>query len=395
LANNIIDQQFTGRKDDSQYSNWSEGDRMIIGIPREIKDKEYRVAVAPAGVNTLTNAGHEVVIEQGAGVGSNISDADFESAGAQILASAREVFSRAEMIIKVKEPLPAEFEYFQTAQVLFTYLHLAPEPELTDFLCQKKICAIAYETVQLDDGSLPLLTPMSEIAGRMAIQLGAHYLERTNGGAGVLLGGVPGVDRGRVTIIGPGVVGTNALRVALGMGAEVTVLGRSMRQLQYLDELYGGRINTLVSNAYNIHNAVVESDLVVGAVLITGSTAPKLVTRDMVSGMRRGSVIVDVAIDQGGCVETARPTTHSEPTYEVDGVIHYCVANMPGAVPKTSTFALTNVTLPYALAIADKGIEKAMKVSDPLKRGLNVCGGAIVNREVAESQGKKWQEVFP
>jgi alanine dehydrogenase len=365
---------------------------MIIGVPKEIMNMENRVAMVPAGVHTLVNAGHEVCIEKGAGLGSSIPDTDFEAAGALLVDSALEVFARAEMIIKVKEPLAPEFDNFHAGQTLFTFLHLAPKPELTDFLCSKKISGIAYETIQLDDGSLPLLAPMSEVAGKMAVQVGAHFLEKTQGGAGVLLGGVPGVDHGRVTIIGAGVVGRNAMRVALAMGADVTVLGVNMKRLEYLDEMYEGRVSTLVSNEYNINKEVVESDLVVGAVLIPGSSAPKLVTREMISQMRPGAVIVDVAIDQGGCVETAKATTHSEPTFEVDGVIHYCVANMPGAVPRTSTFALTNVTLPYILEIADKGVEKAMQGNRSLQKGLNVYDGKIVNREVADSQGKTWQE---
>ncbi|MDH3328642.1 MAG: alanine dehydrogenase [Desulfobulbaceae bacterium] len=367
---------------------------MIIGVPREIMDMENRVAIVPAGVDTLVKAGHEVVVEMNAGAGSNIADADFEDAGAKIVDHAREVFKRAEMIIKVKEPLEPEFDYLQTGQIIYTFLHLAPKPELTDFLCRKKICGIGYETIQLDDGSLPILAPMSEVAGRMSIQVGAHFLEKTNGGEGVLLGGVPGVDHGKVTIIGAGVVGRNAMRVALAMGAEVTMIGINMQRLRDLEERYAGRVKTLVSNEYNIKSEVVESDLVVGAVLLPGSRTPRLVTREMVSRMRRGSVIVDVAIDQGGCVETARVTTHSSPTYEVDGVIHYCVANIPGAVPRTSTFALTNATLPYALEIANKGAERAMRENVPLKRGLNVYGGNIVNRQVADSQDKKWLEVF-
>jgi len=367
---------------------------MYIGIPKEIMDQEFRVGIVPSGVDTLTRAGHKVFVEQDAGEGSGISDEEFAQAGAVIVDHAKEVFARSEMIIKVKEPLESEFEYLQTGQVLCTFLHLAPKPELTEFLCHKKICGIGYETIRLEDGSLPVLAPMSEVAGRMSVQIGAHYLEKTNGGSGVLLGGVPGVDHGKVTIIGAGVVGRNAMRIALAMGAEVTVIGINMQRLKYLDELYGGRVTTLISNEYNIRNEVVRADLVIGAVLLPGNKTPRLVTREMVSGMRRGSVIIDVAIDQGGCVETARVTTHSEPTYEVDGVIHYCVANIPGAVPRTSTFSLTNVTLPYALYIANKGVEKALQESEPLKKGLNVFGGKIVNKEVAESQNKEWHEVL-
>ncbi|MDW7774022.1 MAG: alanine dehydrogenase [Desulfobulbaceae bacterium] len=365
---------------------------MIIGIPREIMDRENRVGLVPAGANALVRAGHEVVVEKGAGTGSGFTDADYEAVGAKIADHPREVFARAEMIIKVKEPLDPELEYFREEQILYTYLHLAPKPELTDFLCRRKVSAIGYETVRLADGSLPLLEPMSMIAGKLAVQVGAHYLEKTYGGAGVLLGGVPGVERGRVAIIGAGVVGGNAARIGVGLGAEVSVLGINMERLRHLDEMYAGKVKTLMSNEYNIRRTVIASDLVIGAVLIPGSTAPKLVTRDMVSAMRPGSIIVDVAIDQGGCVETARVTTHSEPTYTVDGVIHYCVANMPGAVPRTSTFALTNATLPYALEIAGKGLTLALQDNPPLKEGLNVYNGRIVNRRVAESQGKEWHD---
>lgn len=367
---------------------------MEIGIPREIMNSEFRVAIVPAGVNALVHAGHRVFVQQGAGSGSGIADADFAGAGAILVPRAGEVFARAEMIIKVKEPLAPEFEYLQPGQILFTYLHLAPKPELTELLRRRKISAIGYETIQLADGSLPLLAPMSRIAGRMAVQVGAHYLEKPNGGAGILLGGTPGVEPGRLTVLGSGVVGRNAMRVALAMGAQVTVLGTSMDHLAYLDELHGGRITTLVSNGYNIGKEVRESDLVVGAALIPGGAAPRLVTREMVAQMRPGSVIVDVSIDQGGCVETSRVTTHAEPTYEVDGVIHYCVANMPGAVPRTSTFALTSVTLPYVVEIAEKGIERALRESPPLRKGLNVHDGLIVQPNVAKSQGKEWHDVF-
>jgi alanine dehydrogenase len=365
---------------------------MDIGIPREIMDKEFRVAIIPAGINTLVKSGHRVFVEKGAGIGSNILDAAFEQVGAKIVDSAREVFSSAEMIIKVKEPLEPEYSHFKDGQILFTFLHLAPKRELTDFLCQKKIRGIGYETIQTDDGAMPVLAPMSEVAGRMSVQVGAHYLEKANGGSGVLLGGVPGVEHGRVTVIGGGIVGTNAVRIAQAMGAEVAVLDLNMKRLEYLDELYGGRVKTIVSSEYTIANEVEDSDLVIGAVLVPGMTSPKLVTRDMVTSMSPGSVIVDVAIDQGGCVETAKATTHSQPVYEVDGILHYCVANMPGAVPRTSTFALTNVTLPYALEIADKGIETALRENIALKKGLNVFEGKIVRQEIAESQGKQWHE---
>lgn len=364
---------------------------MDIGVPREIMDNEFRVAMVPAGVLALARAGHGVLVEQGVGAGSGISDQEYADAGATVLNSATEVFARAEMIVKVKEPLPPEFPLFRDGQILFTFLHLAPRPELTDFLCQRRICAIAYETIELDNGFLPVLAPMSEVAGRMAIQVGAHYLEKASGGAGVLLAGVPGVEHGRVTVIGGGVVGSNAVRLAQAMGAEVTVLDRNLQRLEFLDQLYAGRISTLIANEFNIRRAVQNSDLLVGAVLVTGSSAPKLVSRAMVVSMRPGSVIVDVAIDQGGCVETARVTTHSHPTYTEEGIVHYCVANMPGGVPRTATFALANVTLPHALEIADKGVDRAMRENEPLRRGLNIYNGGIAHREVAASQGKTWQ----
>jgi alanine dehydrogenase len=367
---------------------------MIIGIPREIMDNEFRVGMIPPGVRAMVEAGHEVVVESSAGRGSGIADVEYAEAGARIAADAREVFRQAEMIIKVKEPLVPELEHFQPEQILYTFLHLAPKPELTDFLCSMKIAAIGYETVRHGDGSLPLLAPMSQVAGRMAAQAGAHYLEKPAGGAGVLLGGVPGVSPGKVTVIGPGTVGRNAMRVALAMGADLTVLGINMQRLEQLDEVYAGKVRTLASNAYNIEKTVMDSDLVIGAVLIPGSSAPRLVTREMVAAMRPGSVIVDVAIDQGGCVETARKTTHSDPVYTEEGVVHYCVANMPGAVPRTSTYALANVTLPYALEIAAKGVRRAVQENQPLREGLNVYGGRIVNRGVAVSQGKEWRELF-
>lgn len=363
---------------------------MDIGVPTEIMDKEFRVAIIPAGVNALVKSGHRVFVEKGAGIGSNIPDIAFEQTGARIVNEAKEVFSSAEMIIKVKEPLEQEYSHFQEGQILFTFLHLAPKMELTEFLCQKKICGIGYETVQTDDDAMPLLAPMSEVAGRMSVQVGAHYLEKENGGSGVLLGGVPGVEHGRITVIGGGIVGSNAVRIAQAMGAEVTVIDRNMKRLEYLDELYGGRVQTIASSEYAIANEIEQSDLVIGAVLIPGKTTPKLVTRDMVKSMRPGSVIVDVAIDQGGCVATAKATSHSQPVYEVDGILHYCVPNMPGAVPRTSTFALTNATLPYALEIADKGIETALRENSALKKGLNVFNGKIVRREIAESQGREW-----
>ncbi|GAW31609.1 alanine dehydrogenase [Carboxydocella sp. JDF658] len=359
---------------------------MIIGVPREIKNNENRVAITPAGVQAMVAAGHKVVIENNAGVGSGISNEEYIAAGAEILATPQEVFAAADMIMKVKEPLPQEYDLFKEGQVLFTYLHLAPEPELTRALLAKKVVGIAYETVELDNHTLPLLTPMSEVAGRMAVQIGARFLEKPQGGKGILLGGVPGVPAADVVIIGGGVVGTNAAKMAMGMGAQVTIIDKSADRLRYLDDIFGGRIKTLMSNSYNIERAVRFADLLIGAVLIPGARAPKLVTEEMVKQMKPGSVIVDVAIDQGGSVETIdRVTTHSDPVYEKHGVIHYAVANMPGAVARTSTFALTNVTLPYALELANKGWEKAVRESKPLARGVNTVDGKLTYQAVAEA----------
>lgn len=357
---------------------------MIIGIPKEIKDKEYRVAITPAGVSALTKAGHKVIVEKNAGIGSGISDEEYIKAGAEMAGVAHDVFSRADMIVKVKEPLPKEYPLLKKDQILFTYLHLAPVPELTAALIKSGVIAVAYETVELPDGSLPILTPMSEVAGKIAVQVGAYYLMKAHGGRGVLLGGVPGVERGKVIIIGGGVVGTNAAKVAIGLGAEVVIINRSLERLRYLDDIFGGRIQTLASNSYNIEKAVLEADLVIGAVLITGAKAPHLVIKEMVSKMKKGSVIVDVSIDQGGCVETIRPTSHSDPVYEVDGVVHYGVTNMPGAVPRTSTFALTNATLPYVLKLANFGIN-ALKHDSSLAKGVNVFEGKITCKPVADS----------
>ncbi|MBO8170609.1 MAG: alanine dehydrogenase [Bacillaceae bacterium] len=359
---------------------------MIIGVPREIKDNENRVALSPAGVETLTQAGHTIYIEDGAGLGSGFTNENFEQAGAHILPTAREVWEKADMVMKVKEPLPPEYDYFRENLILFTYLHLAPEPELTRALMDRKVVAVAYETIQLDDGSLPLLTPMSEVAGRMAVQIGSQFLEKHYGGKGVLLGGVPGVLPANVVIIGGGTVGTNAAKMAMGMGANVTILDINPARLRELDDLYGGRIRTLVSNSYNIAAQVEQADLLIGAVLIPGSRAPKLVTEEMVKSMSKGSVIVDVAIDQGGSIETIdRITTHSNPTYEKHGVVHYAVANMPGAVPRTSTLALTNVTIPYALQLANKGWQQAIEESKPLARGVNVINGQVTYEAVAHA----------
>jgi alanine dehydrogenase len=359
---------------------------MFIGVPKEIKNNENRVALTPSGVEAFKKAGHQILIETGAGLGSGFSDEEYIASGAEIIPTHAGVFAGADMIIKVKEPLPVEYDLFKEEQILFTYLHLAPEPELTRALMKKRVIGIAYETIQLPDNSLPLLTPMSEVAGRMSIQIGAQFLEKPHGGRGVLLGGVPGVPAAKVTIVGGGIVGTNAAKMALGLGADVTILDLSAPRLRYLDDIFGARIKTLMSNSYNLKQAVSEADLVVGAVLIPGAKAPKLVTEEMVKSMKPGSVIVDVAIDQGGCIETIdRVTTHAEPTFVKHGVVHYSVANMPGAVARTSTFALTNVTLPYALEIANKGYLRAMKENPSLAKGVNVIDGKLTYQAVAEA----------
>lgn len=362
---------------------------MIIGVPKEIKDKEYRVAVTPAGADALVKAGHKVIVEKTAGIGSGIMDREYADAGAEIVGSGGEVFKRADMIVKVKEPLPKEYPLLRPSQILFTYLHLAPVPDLTAALIKSSCIAIAYETVELPDGSLPLLIPMSEIAGKIAVQVGAYYLMKAHGGKGVLLGAVPGVEKGRVVIIGGGVVGTNAAKVALGMGAKVVIINRFIERLRYLDDIFGGRAETLASNSYNIEKMVIDADLVIGAVLIKGAMAPRLVTRDMVSKMKKGSVIVDVSVDQGGCVETIKPTSHSDPVYEIDDVVHYGVANMPGAVPRTSTFALANATLPYVLKLANLGME-ALRQDPGLAKGVNIFKGNITYKAVADAIGAKF-----
>ncbi len=360
---------------------------MIIGVPKEIKTREYRIGMTPAGVRQLTQRGHTVLVESHAGEGSGLHDDKFVAAGAQIVASAADVWNRADMVMKVKEPLPAEYEFFRPGLVIYTYLHLAAEPVLTRKLMEKGVRGVAYETIQLADGSLPLLRPMSEVAGRMAVQAGATSLEKWRGGKGVLLGGVPGTRRGRVVILGGGVVGRNAARIAIGMGAQVTVLDVHAKTMDYLEDIFGGSIETLYSNPANIEEAVTRADLVIGAVLVTGAKAPTLVDRALVGKMEKGSVIVDVAIDQGGCIETVRPTSHDNPTYEVDGVIHYCVPNMPGAVAHTSTFALTNTTMKYALAIADKGVAAAAKADPALALGINTYDGGCTYEAVAEAHG--------
>jgi alanine dehydrogenase len=359
---------------------------MRIGVPKEILNNENRVAMTPAGAFTLTSAGHEVFIETGAGLGSGFTDNDYIEAGATIVLSAKEAWN-TDMIMKVKEPKKAEHDYFREGQIIFTYLHLAPEAELTKALLEKKVTGIAYETVQLPNNTLPLLAPMSEVAGRMATQIGAQFLQKTNGGKGILLGGIPGVPRGKVVIIGGGIAGTNAARVAIGMGAQVTVIDLSIERLRQLEELFGYDVQTLVSNPFNIAEAVKDADLVIGAVLIPGARAPKLVSEEMVKSMSPGSVLVDIAIDQGGIFETSdRITTHDEPTYVKHGVVHYAVANMPGAVPRTSTIGLTNNTVPYALQIANKGVKQACLDNLALQKGLNTYNGFVTYQAVAEAQ---------
>jgi alanine dehydrogenase len=360
---------------------------MRIGVPKEIKTEEFRVGLTTAGAATLAKAGHQVLVERGAGEGSGLSDEDYVRAGATIASSAKEVWERSEMIVKVKEPIPPEFPYLREGQILFTYLHLAAAQELGKQLLDRGVSAIAYETVETSDGRLPLLTPMSAVAGRMAVQAGASLLERDAGGKGILLGGVPGVRRGRVVIIGGGIVGSNAARVAVGLGAKVTVLDIDVEVLSYLDDIYEGRISTLYSDPITIEETVLQADLVVGAVLLAGARAPRLVTAEMVKKMEPGSVIVDVAVDQGGCVETCKPTTHEDPTYLVFDVIHYCVANMPGAVPRTSTFALTNATMPYVKALANKGFERAVSEDAALRKGINTYKGTCPHPAVAEALG--------
>lgn len=367
---------------------------MIVGIPKEIKNNENRVAITPAGVHALVDAGHQVVIEASAGTGSGFTDESYKEAGAEILSSAADVWAKSAMIMKVKEPLPAEYGYFRSDLTLFTYLHLAPEAELTKALMESGTTAVAYETVQLPDRTLPLLQPMSEVAGRMSIQIGAHFLEKANGGRGELLGGVPGVPPSRVVVVGGGIVGTNAARIALGLGADVTILDTNVARLRYLDDVFGGRLRTVMSNKYNLKAQIEGCDLLVSSVLIPGARAPKLVTAEMVKGMNVGSVIVDVAIDQGGCVETIdRITTHDNPTFEKFGVVHYSVANMPGAVPRTSTLALTNVTNPYALLLANLGPVGAVKANAALAKGVNVYKGKVTYEGVAKAHGLAYTQL--
>lgn len=356
---------------------------MRIGVPKEIKNHEYRVGLVPAGVRELVASGHQVLVQASAGAGIGVEDAAYVAAGAKIVATAKEVFDSVDMVVKVKEPQLAECKMLRPGQVLFTYLHLAADAAQANALMASGATAIAYETVTAPNGSLPLLTPMSEVAGRMSVQVGAASLQKANGGLGVLLGGVPGVPPAKVIVLGGGVSGTAAAEIAVGMRADVTVVDRSLKRLRELDALFGGRLKTAASTAEAIESLVTQADLVIGAVLVVGAAAPKLVTRDMVSKMKKGAVMVDISIDQGGCFETSRPTTHAEPTFVVDGVVHYCVTNMPGAVPRTSTFALTNATLPYVKQLADLGVEKALAADPHLAAGLNVHAGAITCEAVA------------
>jgi alanine dehydrogenase len=360
---------------------------MIVGVPKEIKNNEFRVGLTPPSVRELTQRGHQVLVQKNAGCEIGLLDEQYIAAGATIVDTAKDIFARADMIVKVKEPQPGECAMLGEGQILYTYLHLAPDPEQTSALVKSGAVCIAYETITGAGGGLPLLAPMSEVAGRMAIQAGAAHLEKSKGGMGLLLGGVPGVAAGHIVIIGAGVVGTNAMQMAVGTGARVTVLDKNIDRLRQLDLIYGNRIATQYSNAHAIEEAVLSADLVVGGVLVPGAAAPKLVTRDMISKMKKGAVVVDVAIDQGGCFETSHPTTHADPTFVVDGVIHYCVANMPGAVARTSTFALNNATIGHAVALASKGWQRALLDDPHLKNGLNVCKGKVTYAAVAQALG--------
>jgi alanine dehydrogenase len=366
---------------------------MIIGVPKEVKDHEARVGLVPSGVIALREAGHEVLVETNAGEGSAITDHEYMQAGAGIALKAAEVWRKADLIVKVKEPQPSEYAFLRPDLILFTYLHLAPLPDLTNRLLESQVTGVAYETIREADGSLPLLTPMSEVAGRMSVQVGAQYLEAPNGGRGVLLGGVPGVAPANVVVLGGGVVGTNAAKIAVGMGAHVTVIDRNLNRLRELDDIFNQQIVTLASNIFTITETLKLADLVIGAVLIPGAAAPKIVRRQMIANMKRGAVVVDVAIDQGGCFETSHATTHTEPIYFVDGVLHYCVSNMPAAVPHTSTFSLTNATFPYLLELANKGLERAVDQHPALREGVNTYKGYVTHPGVAESQGRSWKEL--
>jgi alanine dehydrogenase len=366
---------------------------VIVGVPKEVKDNEYRVALTPEGARELTASGHTVLIQGGAGEGSSLLRERYERAGAEVVPDAKSVWDAADMILKVKEPVAQEYDLVREGQILFTYLHLAASKELTELLAERKVSAVAYETVQLADGRLPLLAPMSEIAGRMAPHVGAVLLQKENGGRGVLMGGVSGVRPAKVLVLGAGMAGSNAAWIAAGMEAEVVVLDKSLDKLRFIDQIHKGRIMTLMSDRLTLEQRVRESDVVIGTVLVPGAKAPKLVSREMVASMRPGSVVIDISIDQGGCIETSRMTTHSNPTYVEEGVVHYCVGNMPGAVPNTSTYALTNVTLPYGIAMAEKGLDDALREDPALALGLNTHGGSVTNRAVAEAHGMEWTPV--
>lgn len=363
---------------------------MIIGVPKEVKDHEARVGLLPSGAKALVEAGHKVLAQSGAGLGSSLPDEDYREAGAEIVPTAEALWTGSDLVVKVKEPQPSEYAFLRPGLTLFTYLHLAPLPDLTDALLKAKVNAVAYETIREQDNSLPLLTPMSEVAGRMAVQVGAQYLEAPMGGRGILLGGVPGVAPANVVILGGGVVGHNSAKMAVGLGAHVTIIERNLNRLRELDDIYSSQVVTLASNIYTIRESLRHADLVIGAVLIPGASAPRLVRRDMLPLMKKGAVMVDVAIDQGGCFETSHATTHTDPIYFVDGVLHYCVSNMPAAVPHTSTFALNNATFPYLLELANRGIKGA---SNALREGVNTYEGHIVYQAVAESQGKPWKSL--
>lgn len=367
---------------------------MLIGVPKEIKNHEYRIGLTPAGVKELCGHSHRVMVEHNGGLEIGFDDEQYIEAGAEIVFSAAEIFSRAQMIIKVKEPQPEECKMLRPGQLLFTYLHLAPDPKQTKLLLESGATCIAYETVTQSGPGLPLLAPMSEVAGRMAIQAGAHSLEKAQGGNGTLLGGVPGVEPAKVLVIGGGVVGINAARMAMGMGADVTILDRSLERLKELDMIFGGRMKTIYSTADALEQYALQADLVIGAVLIPGAAAPKLISRELISRMKAGAVLVDVAIDQGGCFETSRATTHQEPTYTVDGIVHYCVANMPGGVARTSTIALTNATLPYAVSLANKGVDVALREDEYLRNGLNVHAGMVTYEAVAQTLGYEYIEAL-
>jgi len=367
---------------------------MIVGVAKEIKDHETRVGLVPSGVTALREAGHRVLVESQAGIGSSIPDQEYVDAGAEIISNAADVWAKADLVVKVKEPQPSEYAHFRPGLILFTYLHLAPLPELTAQLLETKVNSVGYETIRERDGSLPLLTPMSEVAGRMAVQVGAVSLERPNGGRGILLGGVPGVAPANVLILGGGVVGHNAAKMAVGLGSHVTIIDRNLERLRALDDIYSSQVVTLASNSFTVRESVRIADLVIGAVLIPGASAPKLVRREMLKTMKPGAVMVDVAIDQGGCFETSHPTTHTDPVYFVDGVLHYCVSNMPAAVPHTSTFALTNATFPYLAQLCAKGLEQACEDNPAIREGVNTYAGYITHRGVAESQGVKRTELM-